>query len=173
MTRRTLAALALTIMVVLAGCSSPDPDPGNGADDHTGTPGPQNSVLADVVTSWLTAVYSWQPGSDRSPTDALIRARQWATGTLADPDPPRVSTRPDPQWQAWRSSGDVVTATIDDLDVIKQSPITATASARVSQIALHTDGDSTPLPKLTVTVSLKQLESGDWKVTDYRELPAI
>ena len=34
MTRRTLAALALTIMVVLAGCSSPDPDPGNRADDQ-------------------------------------------------------------------------------------------------------------------------------------------
>lgn len=173
MTRRmlALAAVSLAAVMVLAGCSSSEPEK-PGRDNHSGTPGPQNTGISEVTTSWLSAVYSWQPVTDRSPTDALIRARQWATGTLADPNPPRVRTRANPEWQAWATSGDVITATIDQLEVIKLTPVTATASARVSQVALHEDGDSTPLPKLKVTVSLKQLESGHWKVADYRELPA-
>lgn len=171
-TTRAVAAVALILLMVLTGCSSsPEQPDAPGVDDHTQAPGPQDSVIADVATSWLTAVYSWQPAADRSPTDALIRARRWATGPLADPNPPRVSTRPDPQWEAWRSSGDVITATIDDLDVISTG-MTATTSARVSQVAMHADGDSSPIPRLKVTVSLKKLESGHWKVTDYRALPA-
>ncbi|MFZ2512748.1 MAG: hypothetical protein WAW85_16840 [Gordonia sp. (in: high G+C Gram-positive bacteria)] len=171
--RTLLAVLALLAIGLSAACGSPD-EGLSGHDDHTGVPGPETVTPEQVSERWLSTVYSWRPVTDSSPTDALVRGRDLATGVLAEPNPPRVSLANPawPQWDSWRAGKDIITARVSAVSTQPIGSHTAQVSALVEQTVLHTDGESTPLQTLEVTVTVLQLESGLWRVSDYRSVPA-
>lgn len=181
-TRRRLLVwtLIVTLTAVLAtGCTGDEnadrQNSHSGRDVHSTAPGPQptDQDPGQVATAWLQIVYAWEPVTDTSPTDALIRARALATGTLAAEQPPTATVRNTlPQWSAWRSSGDIITATVADPDVTTVDDTNAVVRATVTQTVLHSDGDTTPWEKLEVTVTLQKTLAGLWKVSDSRQVPA-
>lgn len=173
--KRAVPVVALVLMVVV-GCTADggDRDGSHSHDDHSHELGPDMASPAeDVAAAWLQTIYAWEPVSDESPTDALIRGRKWAAGALADPGPVVGEVRSTvPEWDAWRRSKDTLSASVSNIDVVAVTAHRAVVTAVVTQSVLHSDGDLTPFDKLDVTVTLEKSDQNQWKVLDYRQLPS-
>ena len=174
--RVTVLAVLAALMVILAGCGGdttpgdPDPSPSSGHDHGHELPGPPDPATAgpDVVASQaLSMMFTWQPVTDPSSGAALRRAAPWLGGDLAaaaSSPSTAAPERPDPRWDSWRRSGDVVTATADvDAGHIPDTPTTAVRLVTVRQQTLHADGDTTPLTPMRVEATLSRTDSG-WRL---------
>ena len=164
--RRAATALAVVLtLATAAACSESDPPTAH--DDYgTVTPGvPDAGSVDQVFTQALSTIYSWQPTSDRSPTDALIRAKGFLTGDALRAAESDGVVRPSAEWGAWARSGDVVTVAIANAHTIDRVGGAATGSAVVTQTVLHRDGSTTPYATFTVTAELR--DQGGWKLATY------
>lgn len=170
--RHLLAVFAIVLIAALAGCSGTDTtDPAHGHDDHgehySSPPGlPDRAEPIGVFTTTVTTMFSWQPATDTSPTDALRRTRATLTGqALASADSP-ATVRPSAQWGAWKHSLDVITARVDNASAVLISPQKASAHGTVTQTVLGIDATVTSYRKFTVTAELVHID-GHWKVATY------
>ncbi|ACY24052.1 hypothetical protein Gbro_4939 (plasmid) [Gordonia bronchialis DSM 43247] len=161
------------VLIVLAGCGGDVEESGEHAGDvhehYSSAPGLiDRDEPAGVLTAALAAIYSWEPVTDTSPTDGLRRAAPFLTGdALASAQsPPASGVRVSADWAAWRSSGDLITARVDEPRISRIGPTTVLGQARVVQTVLAIDGASTPLDTFTATTRLK-LTDGHWKVATY------
>ncbi len=180
--RRSVAAAlaaAATLAVMLAGCSTGDPGsspahaPSAGSDHGHAVSGPPDPATADptvVAAQALSMMFTWQPVTDPSSGEAVRRAAPWLGGDLAAAASSTLTAtpeRPDPSWESWRRSGDVVTATADvDDGHIPDTTSTAQRLITVRQKTLHADGDTTPLTPMRVQATLTRTDHG-WRLTDY------
>ncbi len=133
---------------------------------------PPGIVDADApsgaLTRALSAIFSWEPVTDDSPTDALRRAAPHLTGDAlrSAQAPDARGVRTSAEWAGWRASGDLITARVDSAQATITSPGKAFGRATVTQTVLHLDGGSTPYSSFTVTAQLRQVE-GTWKLATY------
>lgn len=173
--RRPLAVLAVAValLVAIAGCTGNAADDGHQADEHgphehySAPPGLPAGDPATVLTTALAAIFSWEPVTDDSPTDALARAQAHLTGdALTSAREPGRGVRASAQWQGWRTSGDLISARVTDAQATITSPGKAFGRARVIQTVLHLSGGSTPYRTFTVTAQLR-LVHGTWKLANY------
>ncbi|QGP90658.1 hypothetical protein GKZ92_23415 (plasmid) [Gordonia sp. 135] len=168
-----LAVIAIVLIAALAGCSGTDDttEHAHGHDDHgehySSPPGlPDRAEPIGVFTTTVTTMFSWQPATDTSPTDALRRTRATLTGqALASADSP-ATVRPSAQWGAWKQSLDVITARVDNASAVLISPQKASAHGTVTQTVLGIDATVTSYRKFTVTAELVRID-GHWKVATY------
>jgi Mce-associated membrane protein len=158
----------------LAACSSthddeqPHPEHDHG-EHYTSPPGVVDATApAAALTRALSAIFSWEPVTDTSPTDALRRATPHLTGdALRSAQTPEArSVRTSPEWAGWRTSGDLITARVDSAQATITGPGEAFGRATISQSVLHLGGGSTPYRSFTVTAQLRQIE-GNWKLATY------
>lgn len=173
-----VVAVFAALAVVLSGCGGdgsdePSPGPSAGNDHGHELPGPPDPATAgpDVVAAQaLSMMFTWQPVTDPSSGEGVRRAAPWLGGELAAAASSTVTAtvaRPDPRWESWRRSGDVVTATADvDAGHIPDSPSTAVRLVTVRQKVLHADGDTTPLNPMRVEATLTHTDRG-WRLTAY------
>ncbi len=178
MTRTPATTVAVTVLTVLAllgitACGSGDDHPPHTDHEHgehyTAPPGLVDAQApSGALTKALSAIYSWEPVTDDSPTDALRRAAPHLTGdALRSAQAPNASgVRTSAEWAGWRSSGDLITARVTDAQATLTSPGTAFGRATVTQTVLHLDGGSTPYSSFTVTAQLRQVQ-GTWKLATY------
>ena len=162
------AATSLVIALALATAAAcGDSDAPAAHDDYgTVTPGvPAAGSAEQVFTQALSTIYSWQPSTDRSPTDALLRAKSLLTGDALRAAEATGAVRPSAQWGAWARSGDVVTVAVSAARTIARTDTTATGTAVLTQTVLHQDGSATPLATFTVTADLR--DDGGWKLATY------
>ena len=167
-----LVVFAIVLIAALAGCSGSD-DTTEPAHDHdhgehySSPPGlPERAEPIGVFTTTVTTMFSWQPATDTSPTDALRRTRATLTGqALASADSP-ATVRPSAQWGAWKQSLDVITARVEGASAVLISPQKASARGTVIQTVLGIDATVTSFRKFTVTADLVRVD-GQWKVATY------
>ncbi len=95
-----LVVLAIVLIAALAGCSGSD-DTTEPAHDHdhgehySSPPGlPERAEPIGVFTTTVTTMFSWQPATDTSPTDALRRTRATLTGQALDSANSSATVRP-------------------------------------------------------------------------------
>lgn len=179
MTRTAATTFAVAMLTVLAllgitACGSSD-DEHTHADHHehgehyTSPPGIVDAdAPSGALTRALSAIYSWEPVTDDSPTEALRRAAPHLTGdALRSAQAPDASgVRTSAEWAGWRTSGDLITARVTDAQATLTSPGKAFGRANVTQTVLHVNGGSTPYRSFTVTAQLRQVE-GTWKLATY------
>jgi Mce-associated membrane protein len=115
-------------------------------------------------------MFSWEPVTDDSPTDALRRATPHLTGealkSAQTPDARGVHSSA--EWAGWRASGDLITARVSDAQATVAGPGRAFGHATVTQTVLHLNGGSTPYRSFTVNAQLRQ-DEGVWKLATYPE----
>ncbi|SDT92678.1 hypothetical protein [Gordonia westfalica] len=167
-----LVVLAIVLIAALAGCSSSD-DTTEPAHDHdhgehySSPPGlPDRVEPIGVFTTTVTTMFSWQPATDTSPTDALRRTRATLTGQALASADSSAAVRPSAQWGAWKQSLDVVTARVEGASAVLISPDKASARGTVIQTVLGIDATVTSFRKFTVTAELVRVD-GQWKVATY------
>ncbi|WP_338857867.1 hypothetical protein WDY80_23530 (plasmid) [Gordonia hongkongensis] len=167
-----LAVIAIVLIAALAGCSGSD-DTTEPAHDHdhgehySSPPGlPERAEPIGVFTTTVTTMFSWQPATDTSPTDALRRTRATLTGQALDSANSSATVRPSAQWGAWKHSLDVITARVDNASAVLISPQKASAHGTVTQTVLGIDATVTSYRKFTVTAELVHID-GHWKVATY------
>lgn len=171
-------SLIAAVFVVLAllgitACGSGDDEQPHTDHEHgehyTAPPGLVDAQApSGALTKALSAIYSWEPVTDDSPTEALRRAAPHLTGdALRSAQAPNASgVRTSAEWAGWRSSGDLITSRVDSAQATITSPGKAFGRATVTQTVLHLDGGSTPYSSFTVTAQLRQVE-GIWKLATY------
>ncbi|MCW4356161.1 hypothetical protein ONR57_22910 [Hoyosella sp. YIM 151337] len=172
---RGQAAVLIGLIAVTAACGRSEPADGpipEGTDAHAEI-SPVEASPQPVARAAMQTILSWQPATDASKTDALRRAQQWLSGELLDaaltPDPDSA-LRPDPHWEAWKQSSDVVTARCDtatDGVAIPDGARTVVVDVQCTQTVLHTSGQSTPLTPETWRTTLTETSDG-WRLTSYR-----
>ncbi|QHD88468.1 hypothetical protein GR168_23605 (plasmid) [Gordonia sp. JH63] len=167
-----LVVFAIVLIAALAGCSGSD-DTTEPAHDHdhgehySSPPGlPERAEPIGVFTTTVTTMFSWQPATDTSPTDALRRTRATLTGQALDSANSPATVRPSAQWGAWKQSLDVITARVDNASAVLISPDKASARGTVIQTVLGIDATVTSFRKFTVTADLVRVD-GQWKVATY------
>ncbi|WGJ88114.1 hypothetical protein [Gordonia sp. SMJS1] len=167
-----LVVFAIVLIAALAGCSGSD-DTTEPAHDHdhgehySSPPGlPERAEPIGVFTTTVTTMFSWQPATDTSPTDALRRTRATLTGQALDSANSSATVRPSAQWGAWKQSLDVITARVDNASAVLISPDKASARGTVIQTVLGIDATVTSFRKFTVTADLVRVD-GQWKVATY------
>lgn len=178
-TLKSVTSLILYLVLILAAlgiaaCGSDTKDhPAAEQHDHgehyTAPPGLINAQEpAGALTTAAAAIFSWEPVTDDSPTDALRRAIPHLTGdALTSARTPDVrGVRTSAEWAGWRTSGDLITARVTDAQATISSPGTAFGRATVTQTVLHLNGGSTPYRSFTVTAQLRRVESA-WKLATY------
>ncbi|MFT4398107.1 hypothetical protein ACLTEW_24590 [Gordonia lacunae] len=170
--RHLLVVLAIVLIAALAGCSGSD-DTTEPAHDHdhgehySSPPGlPDRAEPIGVFTTTVTTMFSWQPATDTSPTDALRRTRATLTGQALDSANSSATVRPSAQWGAWKQSLDVITARVEGASAVLISPDKASARGTVIQTVLGIDATVTSFGKFTVTADLVRVD-GQWKVATY------
>ena len=178
MTRTPATTFAVAVLTVLAllgitACGSGDDHPPHTEHEHgehyTAPPGLVDAdAPSGALTKALAAIFSWEPVTDDSPTEALRRAAPHLTGdALRSAQAPNASgVRTSAEWAGWRASGDLITARVDSAQATITSPGTAFGRATVTQTVLHLNGGSTPHRSFTVTAQLRQVE-GTWKLATY------
>lgn len=178
MTRTPATTFAVAVVTVLAllgitACGSGDDHPPHTDHEHgehyTAPPGLVDAdAPSGALTKALAAIFSWEPVTDDSPTEALRRAAPHLTGdALRSAQAPNASrVRTSAEWAGWRASGDLITARVDSAQATITSPGTAFGRATVTQTVLHLNGGSTPYRSFTVTAQLRQVE-GNWKLATY------
>lgn len=174
---RLLAVLAAAVALIMAiaGCTSTDNEPSATDHDHlhehySAPPGLPTGETATVLTTALSAMFSWEPVTDDSPTDALRRATPHLTGEAlkSAQSPDARGVRSSAQWAGWRASGDLITARVSDAQATTTGPGKAFGRATVTQTVLHLNGGSTPYRSFTVTARLRQ-DADVWKLATYPE----
>ncbi|MGV9865714.1 hypothetical protein [Rhodococcus koreensis] len=169
-----LVVAAVAVVLIVATNEGSETDAGSGHDDHTHveTEDPANAEPATVAERALAAMFSWQPVTDPSPGAAVTRALPWLGGDLAAQAqrPPATGIRPLPQWQPWKESGDIVSATAE-----ASAPILTTAGRQVlpvtlTQTVLHGDGSTTPYATHQVRAVVDRTDTG-WRLTEYNLAP--
>lgn len=178
MTRTPATTFAVAVLTVLAllgitACASSDDHRPHTDHEHgehyTAPPGLVDAQApSGALTRALAAIFSWEPVTDKSPTDALRRAAPHLTGdALASAQTPDArGVRTSTEWAGWRSSGDLITARVTDAQATLTSPGEAFGRANVAQTVLHLNGGSTPYRSFTVHAQLRQVE-GTWKLATY------
>lgn len=167
-----LVVFAIVLIAALAGCSGSDNTTEHAHDhDHgehySSPPGlPDRAEPIGVFTTTVTTMFSWQPATDTSPTDALRRTRATLTGQALDSADSTATVRPSAQWGAWKQSLDVITARVDNASAVLISPDKASAHGTVTQTVLGIDATVTSYRKFTVTAELVRID-GHWKVATY------
>jgi len=171
--RHLIAVLLLTLAgVSAAACSSTDgstPSPeSHSHEPYTAPPGVLDADGPDaVMTRALSSIYSWEPVTDTSPTDALRRTSDQLTdAALRSAQTPGAGVRASAEWSAWCQAGDLVTARVTDPHTTIVSPTKAFGHATVIQTVLHVDGGATPYQRFTANVQLAHTPGG-WKVSTY------
>lgn len=172
------AGTALALLVSAAACSSDDshhsPAPSSphshSDEDYSGTPGlPDAGAPTGVLSTALTTMFSWEPVTDASPTDALRRTSDQLTGTALRSAQSTAQVRGTVEWAAWRDAGDLLTARVDDAHTVALSPDAVMGRATVTQTVLHLDGGSTPYQRFTTTTRLVRT-AGGWKLATYPDI---
>ena len=167
-----LVVIAIVLIAALAGCSGSDDttEPAHDHDhgEHYSTPPglPDRAEPIGVFTTTVTTMFSWQPATDTSPTDALRRTRATLTGQALASADSSATVRPSAQWGAWKQSLDVITARVDNASAVLISPDKASARGTVIQTVLGIDATVTSFRKFTVTAALVRVD-GQWKVATY------
>lgn len=168
-------AAILVVMLIAAGCSSDDQTgtPPNTAhqhdEDYSGTPGLADAAApTGVLNTALTTIFSWEPVTDTSPTDALQRSAPQLTGAAAASarDGNRAQIRTSVEWTAWHDAGDLITARVEGAQATLLNPDKAVGRATVTQTVLHLDGGSTPYQRFTAAAELVRTADG-WKLATY------
>ncbi|MGW5440475.1 hypothetical protein [Nocardia asteroides] len=166
-----IAAVCAIVLVVLGRDDDPADHGHLGGDGHAHVEGPTPSGAdaASATKYALTAMFSWRPVEDVSTGQGLARAKPWlAEPLLGQADaPPATGLRPIPQWAGWRTSADVVTATvvIDEVGAVEGGDRRVLAT--VTQTVLHADGSSTPYSVMHVAAAVVQTPDG-WRLSNYR-----
>ena len=167
------AAAIAAAAVVLVGCGSSDGEQ-HGTDDHTQIDPAAPQVLdADgTAETSMQVILSWQPTTDAGKTDALRRATPWLGGDLLEvvDRPAATGLRPDRDWEAWKSSGDVLTAACARADSTPAAPAgmrTLVIDVTCTQQVLYTTKTSTRLTPETWRTTVTRTDDG-WRLTDYR-----
>ncbi|KXO95795.1 hypothetical protein AXK56_16415 [Tsukamurella pulmonis] len=177
MTRSTAAAKALFVVVLagllaIAGCSDEGAKPANPSQSEHYEPGDSGlpaGTPSTVFSEALTSLFTWEPVTQSSPTDALVAAKKYLTGkALADAESPaRVRTSAD--WSAWRANQDIVTAVVGEPQIVEHPDGTASARATLTQIVQHLDGTTTPYTRYTASAQLLRV-GPTWKLSTYPDL---
>lgn len=131
---------------------------------------PDSADIDATAEQALRTMFTWQPVSDTSPGDAVLRAQPWLGGQLAGASGRDTSVRPPPDWQAWKRSGDLVSATAAVIDSLSTSDTTAVRTVEVTQNVLRPTGDTARYATFTARAELARTENG-WRVTGYTVLP--
>ncbi len=171
-------AIILAVMLVAAGCGSNDT--GSSAptathdhdENYSGTPGlPDADAPSGVLNTALSAIFSWEPATDTSPTDALVRSSNYLTGAAATSarEASTNTVRASAEWGAWRQAGDLVTARVEGVQATVLNPSKAVGRATVIQTVLHLDGGSTPYQRFTAAAELVRTADG-WKLATYPDI---
>lgn len=170
-TTRFVAALALLAGVLAACATDPDqptsPAPSHSEHYNSGEPGPVGATSpVGVFTSAVTTIFSWQPATDASPTDALRRARAKLTGEALTSANSSATVRPSAQWQGWANAQDVVLARVDKVSAVTVTADRAVGRGTVVQTVLGVDGAITPYRTFDATADLIRTD-GTWKLATY------
>ena len=170
-TTRFAAALALFAGILAACATDPDqptsPTPSHSEHYNSGEPGPVAATSpVGVFTSAVTTIFSWQPATDASPTDALRRARAELTGEALASANSEATVRPSAQWQGWASAQDVVLARVDKVTAVTVTADRAVGRGTVVQTMLGVDGAITPYRTFDATADLIRVD-GTWKLATY------
>ncbi|NMM90379.1 hypothetical protein B2J88_39640 [Rhodococcus sp. SRB_17] len=132
---------------------------------------PDTDAAEDTVRQALSVSFTWYPATDRSPTDAYARARNWFTESLSESLLVDVHTErgPGAQWGQWASDNAKVVADVS-VGCSGCPPDTETLIHRVASIhqtAIVDDETTAVTPDTTVWVTLTK--SGDqWLVDSIR-----
>lgn len=132
---------------------------------------PDTDAAEDTVRQALSVAFTWYPATDRSPTDAYARARNWFTESLAESLLVDVHTgrSPGAQWGQWASDNAKIVADVNvgcsgcppDTD----SLIHRVASIRQTAIVGHET--TTVTPDTTVWVTLTK-DGDQWLLGSIR-----
>ncbi|PCK22278.1 hypothetical protein [Rhodococcus qingshengii] len=132
---------------------------------------PNADAAEDTVRQALSIAFTWYPATDRSPTDAYARARNWFTESLAASLLVDVHTErgPGAQWGQWASDNAKVVA---DVSVGCSGCPTDTDTlihrvASIHQTAIAGDETTTVTPDTTVWVTLTN-GGGQWLIDSIR-----
>lgn len=176
MTRTSATTFAVAVLTVLAllgvtacGSGSDGPPPAEHGEHYTAPPGiVDTQAPSGALNRALPAIFSWEPVTDDSPTDALRRAIPHLTGEAlkSAQTPAARGVRSSAEWAGWRASGDLITARVTDAQATIFRPGTAFGRAVITQTVLHLNGGSTPYRTFTVTAHLRQVQ-GTWKLATY------
>ncbi|MFC9999610.1 hypothetical protein [Nocardia sp. NPDC127526] len=165
-------ASALVVALLIGGRDTGPEDPHGHGDGEFGVLGPQpeGADPATAARGGLKATFSWQPATDVSSGQGLVRAKPWLAGQmLADASVPVTGSavRPPAEWESWRAAGDIVTAlvNIDGSSAPERGECLVTAT--VTQMVQHTDGTSTRWRVLKIAASMTSTEHG-WRLANYR-----
>lgn len=192
LSRRIAAAViaASVVSVIAAGCGSSDDAPpessavsepaagaGGGAPvmqpDASASSAPhdpeaaldeQVRVAEGTIRRGLEAMFTWYPGTDTSPADAIGRATRYLTADMAKTS---ESGQPTLQWTRWKKAGANVIATTDIQADESDQADSMTQIRRVVAIVQHVDaGSGAPeaQPPITSWVTASQT-SGGWRIS--------
>lgn len=167
------AAVCAIAALTLTGCSTGSGLP-DGSDVHVVIDplDPQTLDADTTATTAMSTILTWQPSRDGSKSDALARARRWLGGDLATTidSGATAQVRPDPDWQGWADSKDVVTATCVRADSTSAAPEgmrTLIIDVECTQTVLHTSGRTTRITPQTWRTTITRTDNG-WRLTEYR-----
>ncbi|OYD61332.1 hypothetical protein [Rhodococcus sp. OK302] len=132
---------------------------------------PDSDAAENTVRQALSIAFTWYPATDRSPTDAYARARNWFSEPLAASLLVDVHTErgPGAQWGQWASDNAKVVA---DVSVGCSGCPTDTDTlihrvASIHQTAIAGDETTGVTPDTTVWVTLTK-GGGQWLVDSIR-----
>lgn len=124
----------------------------------------EEQTAEDSAQKGLTAIFTWYPAADSSPTVGYQRAREWVTDALAQRMGTQATTARGPglQWEQWAAAGTQVIATDVRLECSGCPPDTDMQIQRVATIqqAAITDGETESVTPKTV-VWITMVKQGD------------
>ncbi|ORM36223.1 hypothetical protein [Williamsia sp. 1135] len=131
---------------------------------------PQNADINATAEQALRTMFTWQPVSDSSPGDAVLRAQPWLGGELANASGRDTSVRPPADWPAWQRSGDLVSASAVVIASVSTTDTKAVRTVQVDQNVMRPTGDTVAYSSFTARAELTRTDNG-WRVTGYTVLP--
>ena len=132
---------------------------------------PDTHAAEDTVRQALSVAFTWYPATDRSPTDAYARARNWFTESLAESLLGDVHTErgPGAQWGQWASDNAKIVADVN-VGCSGCPPDTDSLIHRVAsvhQTAIIGHETTTVTPDTTVWVTLTK-DGDQWLLDSIR-----
>ncbi|MDV6270967.1 hypothetical protein [Rhodococcus globerulus] len=132
---------------------------------------PDTDAAEDTVRQALSVAFTWYPATDRSPTDAYARARNWFTESLAESLLVDVHTErgPGAQWGQWASDNAKIVADVN-VGCSGCPPDTDSLIHRVASIhqtSIIGDKSTAITPDTTVWVTLTK-DSDQWLLDSIR-----
>lgn len=174
------ALLAALSLAAVAGCGHDDnpaasPSSGDVDEYYAGPPGPADAAEpSGVLRQVLGVIFSWEPVTDSSPTDALRRAAPQLSGEAlrSATAPPATGVRQSPEWGAWRTASDLIVARVDDARATLITADRALGHATITQTVLGVNGSSTVYQRFSATTQLTRVR-GQWTVSTYPQTTEI